>query len=46
MVVVLPRISNNILATWSCIDKKSIQKSNNCMKRTDVYEKSYMYICN
>lgn len=46
MVVVLPRISNDIPATWSCVDKKSIQESNNCMKRTDVYKKSYMYICN
>ena len=45
MVVVLPRISNDIPATWSCVDKKSIQESNNCMKRTDVYKKSYMYIC-
>lgn len=46
MVVVLPRISNDIPATWSCVDKKTIQESNNCMKRTDVYKKSYMYICN
>ena len=46
MVVVLPRISNDIPATWSCVDKKSIQESNNCIKRTDVYKKSYMYICN
>lgn len=46
MVVVLPRISNDLPATWSCVDKKSIQEGNNCMKRTDVYKKSYMYICN
>ena len=46
MVVVLPRISNNLPATWSCVDKKSIQEGNNYMKRTNIYKKSYMYICN
>lgn len=46
MVVVLPRTSEEYPATWSCVEKISIQESNNCMKRIDVYKQSYMYLCN
>ena len=46
MVVVLPRTSEDFPATWSCIEKTSIQEVNNYMKRINVHKKSYMYICN
>lgn len=46
MVVVLPRISEDYLATWSCVEKISVQVGNNCMGYINVYKKSYMYPCN
>ena len=46
MVVVLPRTSEEYPATWSCVEKTSIQEGNNCMKCINVYKQSYMYICN
>ena len=46
MVVVLPRTSEEYPATWSCVEKTSIQEGNNCMKRINVYKPSYMYLCN
>ena len=46
MVVVLPRTSEDCTATWSCVEKTSIQEGNNCMRRINVYKQSYMYLCN
>lgn len=46
MVVVLPRTSEEYPATWSCVEKTSIQESNNYMRGIDVYKQSCMYPCN
>ena len=46
MVVVLPRTSEEYLATWSCVEKTSIREGNNCMKCINIYKQSYMYPCN